>query len=279
MLKNASSQLFVAASAISEKNSEHSNPLISEDKLNQLYAAMLESRLIVERLRRNSRPRRSVIGFREASEVGCTIDLCPTDTIAALPYQCFGHRGAKSEPGGSSIANQPDETLLRADALTPINLVQSKGSVDQLAIATGVAFAYALQKKAGVVVAFAETKRIKQAHESTAFAVEKSLPIIYVELADRSRKPRNSGQHDHRTIHRIATMPVARNDVVAVYRVAYEAIDKARRGAGPSLIQCISDASTNLHNADPIAYMEGYLKKKNLWSPDLKRSIERAIRA
>jgi len=64
---------------------------------------------------------------------------------------------------------------------------------------------------------------------------------------------------------------------VAVYRVAYEAIAKARRGAGPTLIRCIRlrslPASIRFMDlrGDPIAYLEHYLRKQNLWSEDLHR--------
>jgi len=285
MPDNGFSYVSFAATSISAEKPEDNNPLISAEKLRQLYTAMLESRLMAQRSR-NPRKRQSVGGRHEACEVGCTIDLRAADTIALPPYQCIGHRGTKLAPGGKSVEKDLGGTLLRAEVPTAINLPQFGDSAEHLVIATGVAFAYAAQKSTSVVVAFGETKRIKQAHDSIAYALENCLPIIYVELADRSEESRHAARPGRKSSPPIATMPVDRNDVIAVYRVACEAIGKARRSAGPSLIQCISyephsprKRSTDFHNTDPVAYMEGYLKQKNLWSPDLKRSIEQAIRA
>jgi pyruvate dehydrogenase E1 component alpha subunit len=57
------------------------------------------------------------------------------------------------------------------------------------------------------------------------------------------------------------------NDVVAVYRVATEAIVHARKGNGPTLIECRFDRS-EAH--DPILKMEAYLLRKGLFSEELK---------
>jgi TPP-dependent pyruvate/acetoin dehydrogenase alpha subunit len=68
---------------------------------------------------------------------------------------------------------------------------------------------------------------------------------------------------------------VDKNDAVAVYRVVYEAIDKARRGAGATLIRCVQQTISAKgrgedERVDPIAYMEHYLRKRNLWTDDLR---------
>src|SRR5436305_1474129 len=59
--------------------------------------------------------------------------------------------------------------------------------------------------------------------------------------------------------------------------VACEAIEKARRGAGPTVIQCIryeprlaKKGSRIGEAADSLAYMEHYLHTRNLWSDELK---------
>ena len=67
------------------------------------------------------------------------------------------------------------------------------------------------------------------------------------------------------------------NDVVAVYRVAEESVRRAREGHGPTLIDCKIDPAR-----DPLAFMEDYLKKRDMWSDkwhakvvqELKKEIE-----
>ena len=58
------------------------------------------------------------------------------------------------------------------------------------------------------------------------------------------------------------------SDAVAVYRVASEAIDHARKGDGPTLIECLRPRSAN-----PLLNMEKYLIRKGLWSEKWKRKI------
>ena len=80
------------------------------------------------------------------------------------------------------------------------------------------------------------------------------------------------------------------NDVVAVYRVAQEAIARARRGQGPTLIECKTyrwyghseidpakyrdpEEVERWKAKDPIANMEKYLTGKGLFSAEWKQEI------
>jgi len=74
------------------------------------------------------------------------------------------------------------------------------------------------------------------------------------------------------------------NDVVAVYRVAYESIGRARQGRGPTLIECKDfpmhdhfgidrKRAKGLKPSDPIRSMETYLDRKGLFDRKLKRQI------
>jgi pyruvate dehydrogenase E1 component alpha subunit len=86
-----------------------------------------------------------------------------------------------------------------------------------------------------------------------------------------------------------AGITVDGNDVVAVFRVAQEAIRRAREGHGAALIECKtsrwSEQSENSigHPAasqaedwkskDPILFMENYLKRRDLWSDEWKQNV------
>jgi TPP-dependent pyruvate/acetoin dehydrogenase alpha subunit len=63
-------------------------------------------------------------------------------------------------------------------------------------------------------------------------------------------------------------------DVVAVWRAAQESIHRARQGSGPTLIDCRTDASR-----DPLAYMEHYMRKRNVWDVGWKKDTEQRIAA
>ena len=67
------------------------------------------------------------------------------------------------------------------------------------------------------------------------------------------------------------TITVDGCDVVAVYRVASEAIEHARKDHGGTHIDCIAALSE-----DPIRKMEKYLSGKGLLTSDLKRQAAAA---
>ena len=79
------------------------------------------------------------------------------------------------------------------------------------------------------------------------------------------------------------------NDILAVYRVTKEAVERARRGDGPTLIETVtyriashssSDDADRYRDKsefeawkkkDPIARFQRYLKHKKLWSEDFEK--------
>ena len=78
-------------------------------------------------------------------------------------------------------------------------------------------------------------------------------------------------------------IPVDGCDVVGVFRVAQEAIRRAREGHGPAVIECLTarsnakndgkQSSTQYLAQDPISFMEQYLRRRDLWSDEWSRSI------
>ncbi len=73
--------------------------------------------------------------------------------------------------------------------------------------------------------------------------------------------------------------------MVAVFRVAQEAIRRAREGHGPALIECMTARSSGTekdsggkkpaqHTAqDPLPFMEKYLRRRDLWSSEWSRRM------
>jgi TPP-dependent pyruvate/acetoin dehydrogenase alpha subunit len=82
-------------------------------------------------------------------------------------------------------------------------------------------------------------------------------------------------------------------DAVAVYRVAQEAIRRARQGHGPALIECktrrwvghsdigpapsVADGNHEPRSSDPLLSMEAYLKQRGLWSDAWKERLVRSF--
>jgi TPP-dependent pyruvate/acetoin dehydrogenase alpha subunit len=75
---------------------------------------------------------------------------------------------------------------------------------------------------------------------------------------------------------------------VGVFRVAQEAIRRAREGHGPAVIECMTsrkndaarsaDSKNAQHTAeDPLPFMEKYLKRRDLWSEEWSRGLIKAF--
>jgi TPP-dependent pyruvate/acetoin dehydrogenase alpha subunit len=80
-------------------------------------------------------------------------------------------------------------------------------------------------------------------------------------------------------------IPVDGHDAVGVYRVASEAMAHARRGSGPTLIQCLPSPFGQMdgRRGCPLANMERYLAGRKLisdgWAARLARRFTRELEA
>jgi TPP-dependent pyruvate/acetoin dehydrogenase alpha subunit len=123
------------------------------------------------------------------------------------------------------------------------------------------------------------------------------LPVLFVSLDGMlpdppSVKPQVKAEDatDKTAPCGLPSITVDGNDVVAVYRVASEAITHARMGHGPTLIECRTfrlsgpaamgaekgprpDEVALRATDDPILNMEKYLTGKGLFSEEFKRRV------
>lgn len=116
-----------------------------------------------------------------------------------------------------------------------------------LPIATGAALSAKYRKSGQVVVSFFGDGASNEGafHESLNIGAAFDLPIVYV--CENNLYAVGTRQADVRRVEDIADransygMPgvvVDGNDVVAVYEVTKEAVDRARSGGGPTLVEC-----------------------------------------
>jgi TPP-dependent pyruvate/acetoin dehydrogenase alpha subunit len=256
--------------------------LISNAKLQQMYAAMLQCRLLSDRARRlrtsNAAAKMlAACAGHEAIAVGCAIDLDSTDTITLVPHDATAGLGvarllngaAMSDLVGQMYANGTRDAAATAE--------------EQLTIATKVAIANKKKKSDNVVVVFAgaETTATSYWDETLAQAASKKLPIIFVvennreaaTVADNSGDLGVALKAQSKAVPRI---PVDGSDVVAVYRVSHESLARVRRGDGPALIEGTSyrlstQAESKKH--DPLRHMEQYLTARGLFSAGWKDQL------
>lgn len=177
-----------------------------------------------------------------------------------------------------------------------------------LSVATGLALAAKLQKTGQVTVAFIGDGSTSRAdfHTAVNFAAVQDLPIVFVcennlyALSTHIHEQmKNPNVADRALGYGIPGKIVDGQDCVQVMEAAEEAIDRARRGEGPSLIECKTyrfRGHTESHDPDdgrpteelemyrkrcPIQLMSAYLLENNFASEEelaaVRAEIEREV--
>ena len=139
-------------------------------------------------------------------------------------------------------------------------------------IATGSAYSAKVRGTDQVTVAFFGDAASNQGtfHESINMAAAWKLPVVYVcennlyGISVDIRKVTNTKDLAIRALaYDIPGVIVNGNDVLEVYRVTKEAVERARKGEGPSLIECKTYRWKGHHLGDPgVLYrLESEIKK------------------
>ncbi len=153
----------------------------------------------------------------------------------------------------------------------------------QLSAATGKALANKREKNTGVVVAFTgkAVTALGAWHETLALSAGHSLPVIFV-LENNGRvnsaEPRSDWEDftQKAQSYGLPGITVDGDDVVAVYRVAHESLQRVRRGDGPVLIEAKAYHPTDQAGCaehDPLTHMEQYLAAKKLFQSRWKNRL------
>ncbi len=191
---------------------------------------------------------------QEAVAVGVCAALTMTDTIFST-HRCHAHYLAKGGDlramfaelygratgccggkGGSMHLTDPSVGMLGASAIVG-------GSIP---LAVGCALASSLAGTGEVSVAFFGDAAVEQGvtHESVSFAALRRLPALFV--CENNLYATNSALSVRQVstdiaprlgAHGLPAVIVDGNDVLAVHRVAREAVERARRGDGPTFIE------------------------------------------
>ena len=283
-----------------EKTPSEGFSLISDDKLIALYASLIKCRSVAQRLTApNSHSTNGDHPWMrrfEAGAVGLTIDLQPEDAVCSPDHGIV--TGFRREP--------PLEALLhfsKANGSLRQSSIQSKSNprgrngikpavhLSHTQAAVGTALANKTRKNGKVAIVFGDA-RSSAWSEALQIAAVHALPMIFVsrEGASRTpaaRKPRagKAKQPSRLEVPWFPDITVDCNDVVAVYRVANEAISRARLGRGPTLIECrpflLDGKATGSpdfngngrHTRNPISNMETYLRGRGLLRAGMRREI------
>lgn len=226
------------------------HPLISNDRLQHLYVTLLRTRLLRTR---NRLAGPAPLVAREAIVTATATHLEDSDTVMPVA----GDRLAALARG---------HRLKRVLGAAPLAGVLSGAPTAEARFAIATGYAMARQGTKHVVLAFsgAGVTSLDGLGVSLAYAAKHKLGVIFV---IESAADDDLGSARHTDSLGLYGIPVDGNDVVAIYRVAQEAILRARRG-GPTLIDCKPWPLDG--TPDPIRRLEQALERRGLPIDKLK---------
>lgn len=192
---------------------------------------------------------------QEAVAVGCCAALNKDDYITST-HRGHGHCIAKgvdtsemmAELYGKATGTNKGKGGSMHIASTELGILGANGIVGAgIPLATGAALSAKFFNNGRVAMAFFGDGASNQGtfHEAINIAAAHDLPAIYVcefngygLSTDYERISRTRYVSERAGAYRIPGITVDGNDVVAVYEAAKEAVERARRGEGPTLLEC-----------------------------------------
>lgn len=233
--------------------------LTREDVL-ELFRLMVLTRRLDERSEQVQRQGKTAFYIsgrgQEATQIGCAYAMEPGKDWFLPYYRDFGIMlavGATPRDLALALFAKKDDPASGARQMPAhfghrdYNVFTSSSPVStQIPQAAGIAYASKLRGEDAVCyVAFGEGGSSKgDFHEGLNFAAIWKSPVIF--LCQNNRYAISVGQEKQMAVEDVASraigygMPgvvVDGQDVLAVYKVTKEAVDRARRGEGPTLIE------------------------------------------
>jgi len=204
----------------------------------------------------------------EAVAVGVCSNLQPTDLIYST-HRGHGHALAKGVPGREVLAELWGKTTSSSGGrggsmhmyAPEYGFMGTNGVVGAgILLATGSALSAQLRKTGQVVVAFFGDGAVNSGsfHEGLNFGAVWNLPVVYVcennlyatEMAFR-RATKNTSVQSRAAAYKIPGVEVDGSDVLAIHAAAHAAIEQARAGGGPTLIEAKTYRFLGHHEGDP----------------------------
>jgi pyruvate dehydrogenase E1 component alpha subunit len=284
-------------------------PEIPPATLQAMYRAMLLGRRLDERMVRLQRQGRigtfAPIKGQEASQIGSAFILEPRDWMVPSFRETAAmlHRGWPIEKilafyAGYLEGGQPGPEQHDLPVTIPV--------ATQVPHAVGLAYAAQYRGDDAVVMVYFGDGATSEGdfHEAANFAGVWHVPVVFVCQNNQwaISVPLKKQTHS-RTIAQKALaygfpgLQVDGNDVLAVYAATREAVDRARSGDGPTLIECVTyrlamhttaDDPTKYRaeaevkeweRKDPLTRFAAYLQKRNLLDDGLEEAIDAEIAA
>jgi pyruvate dehydrogenase E1 component alpha subunit len=282
-------------------------PDIPPAELKKLYRAMLLGRRLDERMVRLQRQGRigtfAPIKGQEAAQIGSIATLTPSDWMvpsfretAAMIWRGWPIEKLLLFFAGYVEGGQPSPEQRDLPITIPVST--------QLPHAVGLAYAAQYRGDDVVVMAFFGDGATSEGdfHEALNFAGVWHVPIVFVcqnnqwAISVPLKKQTHSRTLAQKSLaYGFPGIQVDGNDVLAVHAASREAVERARAGDGPTLIECVTyrlgvhttaDDPTKYRSEeevrawerkDPLTRFRAYLEKKNLLEDGIEQQVDAEI--
>jgi len=282
-------------------------PRLSPGDLKRLYRAMVLGRRLDERMIKLQRQGRigtfAPIKGQEASQIGSVFTLGPKDWMvpsfretASMLWRGWPIEQILAVFAGRLEGGQPGPEQRDLPVTIPV--------ATQLPHAVGLAYGIQYRGEDAVVMAYFGDGATSEGdfHEAANFAGVWHVPVVFLcqnnqwAISVPLKKQTNS-----RTIAQKAGaygfpgIQVDGNDVLAVYAASREAVDRARAGGGPTLIECVTyrlgvhttaDDPTKYRSEEevkaweqkePLTRFRAYLETKKLLDATVEEQVDEEI--
>jgi pyruvate dehydrogenase E1 component subunit alpha len=282
-------------------------PKLSPDDLKRLYRAMVLGRRLDERMLKLQRQGRigtfAPIKGQEASQIGSVFTLKPTDWMvpsfretAAMIWRGWPIEKLLALFAGRLEGGQPGPEQRDLPVTIPV--------ATQLPHAVGIGYGIQYRGEDAVVMVYFGDGATSEGdfHEACNFAGVWHVPVVFVcqnnqwAISVPLKKQTNSRTIAQKALaYGFQGIQVDGNDVLAVYAASRAAVDKARAGQGPTLIECVTyrlglhttaDDPTKYRSdeevkaweqKDPLTRFRAYLEKKKLLEPLVDEQVDEEI--
>ena len=282
-------------------------PNIPEDVLLRLYRTMLLARKFDERLLNLQRQGRigtfAPIKGQEAAQLGTIAHLRPGDWMVPA----FRETAAEIWRGRSLESviiyfNGFNEGVAIPDERNDFPISVPVGS--QMIHAVGLGWAAKYRQTDDIAMAYFGDGATSQGdfHEALNFAAVFKSPVIFVCQNNQwaisipvSQQTRSQTLAQKALAYGMPGIQVDGNDILAVYAAAHEAVQRARNGDGPTLIECVTyrlmmhttaddpkryrtdEEVERWIQRDPLPRYEKYLMDKGVLSDEKRGAVESEI--
>lgn len=259
---------------------------LDDTTLEGLYRDMLRARLTDECLAGLASSGRTHVHIptrgQEAAVIGAAAALGTDDWIfpTVRDLGAFLHRDVSLDRiFANAFGNAADAAKGRqmpAHLTARAERIASVGSLPgtHLGHAAGLAWAAKISRDPIVVAAFADREAVPSAdfHTGLNFAAVFDAPAVFV-FRNEHRGERTTPVAPKGVAYGMAGVRADGDDVLAVHAVVAEAVDKARRGGGPTLVEVVTG------RADPLEAFGAWLSWVGVMEPAAQDALRAEIAA